>query len=258
MVDVYTMSWDGEYEPGLAVRTIAAKGFRNHTRRQDFVRQIQPYLSQGHYELIVGFNKMPRLDVYYAADTCYQAKARRQRSWWYRLTGRYRRTKAYEEAVFLPTAKAEILLLSAPQQAEFMHYYHTPEKRFHLLPPGIDRDRILPENATEIRADLRNDYQIADDQFLILMVGSGFKTKGLDRALLAFAAMPQALQDRSRLVIIGKDNEAPFLRLANKLGIAAGLGLTGANDRCMRLCALCARGRGGCGDHIPISAGSAE
>jgi UDP-glucose:(heptosyl)LPS alpha-1,3-glucosyltransferase len=220
MVDVYTMSWEGEYEPGLAIRTIAAKGWRNHSRRQDFVRQIQPYLAQGHYELVVGFNKMPGLDVYYAADTCYQAKAHRQRSWWYRLTGRYRRTKAYEEAVFSPQSKAEILLIAAAQQVEFMHYYHTPENRFHLLPPGIDRDRIQPDNAAEIRARTRNEYHIADDQFLILMVGSGFKTKGLDRALLAFAAMPRELRERSRLVIIGKDNEIPFQRQANKLEIS--------------------------------------
>jgi UDP-glucose:(heptosyl)LPS alpha-1,3-glucosyltransferase len=220
MVDVYTMSWEGEFEPGLAIRTIAVKGFRNHSRRQDFVKQIQPYLAEGHYELIVGFNKMPGLDVYYAADTCYQAKARRQRSWWYRFTHRYRRTVAYEQAVFTPDVKTTVLLLSASQQAEFTHYYHTPETRFHLLPPGIDRDRMLPVNAAEIRAALRNEYQFSDDQALILMVGSGFKTKGLDRALLAFAAMPEVLRLRSRFVIIGKDNEAPFKRQASKLGIA--------------------------------------
>ena len=220
MVDVYTMTWEGDFEPGLAIRTIAAKGLRNHTRRQDFVRQIEPYLSQGHYDLIVGFNKMPGLDVYYAADTCYQAKARRQRSWWYRLTGRYQRTKAYEEAVFSPRSNAEILLLSAVQQAEFMHYYRTPAARFHLLPPGIERDREMPVNAAELRASVRNDYQLADDQFLLLMVGSGFKTKGLDRALAAIAALPETVRRRCRLIVIGKDNADPFQRQAKKLGIA--------------------------------------
>lgn len=219
IVDVYTMSWDGEYEPGLAIRTLPAKGFSNHARRQDFVCQIQPYLAQGHYALIIGFNKMPGLDVYYAADTCYQAKARQQRSWWYRLTSRYRHTVAYEKAVFEPESNAEILLLSAAQQSDFMHYYHTPEKRFHLLPPGIDRDRMAPSNAAEIREAVRNEYQFSDNEFLLLMVGSGFKTKGLDRALLAVAALPLTLKNRTRLIVIGEDNQQPFESQAKKLGI---------------------------------------
>ncbi len=220
IVDVYTMSWDGEYEPGLAIRTLPTKGFRNHTRRQDFVRQVQPFLEQGHYELVIGFNKMPDLDVYYAADTCYQAKARQQHGWWYRLTGRYRRTVAYEKAVFAPESKTEILLLSAAQQSDFMHYYHTSEQRFHLLPPGIDRDRKAPANAAEIRATVRNEYQFSDNEFLIVMVGSGFKTKGLDRALLAIAALPETVRRRTRLMVIGKDNQTAFESQAKKLGVA--------------------------------------
>jgi UDP-glucose:(heptosyl)LPS alpha-1,3-glucosyltransferase len=219
MVDVYTMSWEGEFEPGLAIRTLPAKRFQNHTRREEFVRQLKPFLEQGHYELIVGFNKMPGLDVYYAADTCYQAKVRQQRSWWYRLTNRYRRTMAFEEAVFAATSIAKILLISAAQQNEFMRYYHTQPERFYLLPPGVDKDRMAPMNAAEIRARVRATYQFSENQILLLMVGSGFKTKGLDRALLAIAALPESLRTRTRLIVIGKDNQKPFEHQAAKLGI---------------------------------------
>src|SRR5471030_3030038 len=71
-VDVYTMQWEGEYEPGLVVHTIPVEGMQNHTRRRHFVKKIQPLL-RDQYDLVVGFNKMPGLHVYYAADTCYQA-----------------------------------------------------------------------------------------------------------------------------------------------------------------------------------------
>jgi UDP-glucose:(heptosyl)LPS alpha-1,3-glucosyltransferase len=220
MIDVYTMLWDGTYEPGLAIRTIPVKGIRNHKRREDFVKQIQPYLNQGHYDLIVGFNKMPGLDVYYAADTCYQAKAHLQRSWLYRLRPRYRRTKAYEEAVFNKDAKTKILLLSPTQQAEFTQYYHTPENRFYLLPPGIERDRIAPSDATEIRNEVREEYGLTEADFMLLAIGSGFKTKGLDRTLRAIAALPEALKTHCLLFVIGKDDPKPFQRLAKKLKIS--------------------------------------
>jgi UDP-glucose:(heptosyl)LPS alpha-1,3-glucosyltransferase len=219
MVDVYTMHWDGKFEPGLAVHIIRARGFQNHTRRDDFVEKLQNHLMWGQYDLVIGFNKIPGLDVYYAADTCYQAKVRQQHGFLYRLTGRFRRTVAFERAVFSPHAGTEILLLSTAQQKEFMHYYHTQASRFHLLPPGISRDRIAPPDMEKIHLEMRKKHNIGDSDFLLLMVGSGFKTKGLDRILLGIAALPPEIKKRTHLFVIGKDNAKPFQRQARALKI---------------------------------------
>lgn len=220
MVDVYTMEWEGRYEAGLAIHTVAISSRFNHNRRLEFIHAIQPSLQAGQYDLIVGFNKMPGLDVYYAADTCYQAKARAQHNWVYRLMPRYRTTVSLEKAVFAPSSDTQILLLSPLQKTEFVHYYHTQEARFHLLAPGIERDRIAPENAQQIRHSLREEYGITDQDFLLLMVGSGFKTKGLDRSLKAIAALPPNLKAHTRLFVIGKDKSQPFEKLARRLKIA--------------------------------------
>jgi UDP-glucose:(heptosyl)LPS alpha-1,3-glucosyltransferase len=219
LVDVYTYHWEGKLEPGLQIRRIRVNGLSNHSRSQNFVQKLQPLLQQGQYDLVVGFNKMPGLDVYYAADTCYQAKAREKHGWWYRLTRRYRHYVNYEKAVFAPSSHAEILLLSPRQQAEFMHYYATLPSRFHVLPPGIDKDRIAPPNALDIRAAIKSQHGIGDNELLLLMVGSGFKTKGLDRALLGYAALPAQLKQRTWLFVIGKDHAEPFQRQAMRLGI---------------------------------------
>jgi UDP-glucose:(heptosyl)LPS alpha-1,3-glucosyltransferase len=223
------MQWDGEYEPGLVVHTVPVHGRQNHVRRRDFVKKIQPLL-QDQYDLIVGFNKMPGLHVYYAADTCYQAKARKQHSWLYRLTQRYRYSVADEAAVFAPQAKTEILLLSKHQQSEFENFYHTPAKRFHLLPPGIDLDRTAPPDAQTIRAELREALNLNQNDFLLLMVGSGFRTKGLDRILKAYAALPAHLQQRAQVFVLGKDNPLNFKRQAKRLKIADKIHFLGGRD----------------------------
>jgi len=54
---------------------------------------------------------------------------------------------------------------------------------------------------------------------LVLMVGSGFRTKGLDRAIRALASLPDELGRRTRLMVVGDDKERAFRRLARKLGI---------------------------------------
>ena len=54
------------------------------------------------------------------------------------------------------------------------------------------------------------------------MIGSGFITKGLDRALIAMGALSQSLLDRTRLIVIGQDNPGSFNRMALKLGFLTG------------------------------------
>lgn len=218
-VDIYTSHWDDEAEPTLPVCIIPAHGLFNHTLNKSFVTQLQPYLHKGQYDLIVGFNKMPYLDIYFAADTCYQAKNRLQYSSWYRFTPRYKHFVSYEQAVFGVESNTEVLLLSAKQQIEFVRYYQTPSKRFHLLPPGIDKSRVAPPNSWGIRQHVRAEYGIKDQDFLLLMVGSGFKTKGLDRILVALHALPLELKERSHLFVIGKDHPQLFMREAIKLNI---------------------------------------
>ena len=52
-----------------------------------------------------------------------------------------------------------------------------------------------------------------------MQIGSGFKTKGLDRSLKALAALPTGLKARTRLIAIGQDEPRPFLRQIRSIGL---------------------------------------
>ena len=88
-----------------------------------------------------------------------------------------------------------------------------------MLPPGIARDRCAPVNAEDVRAEFRHESAIAVDDILLLMVGSGFKTKGVDRAIAALANLPKALRDKTRLFVIGQDNSQAFVKQAQSLAV---------------------------------------
>lgn len=230
-VDVYVMKWEGEKPTDFSITEISVSGFTNHARIKKFYERCQSFLKKQSYDLVIGFNKMPGLDVYYAADTCFQAKAREQHGCWFRMTPRYRALVANEEAVFSSDKKTKILLIAAAQQAEFQKYYATQSERFHLLPPGIARDRIAPPHAEEIKHAVREEFNLASDQILLLMVGSGFKTKGLDRTLNAIAALPEPLKQRVQLYVIGQDRAKSFLQQAKQLNITEKIKfLGGRND----------------------------
>lgn len=229
-IRVYTLEWNGYTPEGFEVVRVPVKAWSNARRYARMSAWMARDLAARPVDRVIGFNKMPGLDVYYAADPCYEEKARTLRNTLYRLSGRYRHFAAYERAVFGADSKTQILMISEVQQPFFEQHYGTPKSRFHLLPPGIARDRRAPPNAAEIRADFRREFGLADDDFLLLQVGSGFKTKGLDRSLLALAHLPEALRQRTRLIAIGQDAPTQFQLQAKTLGIGDRVSILSGRD----------------------------
>ena len=219
-IKIYTLEWEGDIPAGFEVIVVPVSAVTNHSRYRKYHAWVCSDLEKCAVERLVGFNKMPGLDVYYAADSCYEDKAQHQRSWAYRRTPRYELFSEFEESVFSRDSKTEVLMISSVQVPLFQRYYGTRTERIHLLSPGIARDRIAPANRVDIREGFRREMDLDDDEILLLMIGSGFITKGLDRILIAMSALPQAILDRTRLIAIGQDNPGAFSRMALKLGLA--------------------------------------
>ncbi len=219
-IRVYTLIWEGDVPPGFEVLVGPVKAFSNHRRNIKFSAWMEQDLAKRPVDRVIGFNKLPGLDVYYAADGCYEDKAQTLRNPMYRFWGRYQHFAEFERSVFAPDAKTEILMISEVQQPLFIKHYHTPLERFHLLPPGISLDRRAPANAAQVRAEFRAEFKLADDDLLMVQIGSGFKTKGVDRSLKALAALPADLKKRTRLFVIGQDEPKFFQLQAAALGLS--------------------------------------
>ena len=211
-VTVFCSEWDGERPAFVDVNLLPAKGFSNHRRDAVFAEAVLAAARDAGVETLVGFNKMPGLDIYYAADSCFAAKVNEERPRYYGLTPRARQFLRMEKAVFGVDSSTDILLISAPEQAVYQRYYSTPNDRLHLLPPGIRRDRVMPPDYEARRAAFRGQQGWAGDDKIVLFVGSGFRTKGLDRAIRAFAALESGV--RGQLFVLGQDKSQPFAALA--------------------------------------------
>lgn len=218
-IRVYTLIWEGDIPDGFDVIVAPVKAFSNHRRNEKFTAWVKKDLARRPVDRLIGFNKMPGLDVYYAADPCFEDKAQTLRNPLYRLWGRYKHFAEYERAVFSPAVGTQILMISEVQKPLFMKHYRTPEERFHLLPPGIAPDRRAPPDAAEQRTVFRDEFALAANDLLLLQLGSGFKTKGLDRSIAALAALPPELRKRTRLMVIGQDDAGAFKAQAQAAGV---------------------------------------
>lgn len=229
-VDVFAREWQGDIPTGVRVTVLEARGWTNHGRAETFVRRLAEPLRRGHYDAVVGFNKMPGLDFYYAADGCFAARARRRRPRAYALTPRYRSWRRQEAAVFGPGSRTRVLLLSEAAGLEYRAFYPLGDERLHQLPPTLDSRHRRGPLATERREAIRAELGTAPGETLLLMVGSAFHTKGVDRALRALAALPAGVRESSRLIVVGRGKPQRYRRLARRLGIADRVRFTGGRD----------------------------
>lgn len=228
-VKVFAMRWEGERPAELELIEHPGKGLTRTARRRDFAGFVGRETGKGTFDAVVGFNRMPGLDWYYAADSCFADKAAR-RGWLYRLAPRSRQYLEFERAVCDPASATRLLMISPLQAAQYLRHYAIGAERLIELPPGIGEDRKAGADAAALRRAFRREFGLAPGEKLVLQVGSGYAVKGVDRSLRALASLPEPLRGRVRYFLVGQDDPRPYLRLAGKLGIASMLRVFAGRD----------------------------
>jgi UDP-glucose:(heptosyl)LPS alpha-1,3-glucosyltransferase len=224
--------WRGAPPPGALVRELGRSGLANHTRDAAFLARLRQELLRQPGSLLVGFQKMPGLHVYYAGDECVAERIASTGRRWLAWLPRLRQHLAFEQAVFAPAAATQVLLLAPQQRAAYERHYRTPPERLHDLAPGVRAAAALlpePQRAAR-RAAARARLAVAPDQPLLLCVASNFRHKGLDRTLRAMAQLPPGWRQRARLAVAGAGAAAPFRRLAARLSLDGQVRFLGARD----------------------------
>ena len=151
-VTVYCAEWQGERVDGVRAVILPVRGLSNHARNRNFSEALQVQLQKDRPDLVVGFNKMPGLDVYYAADTCFKAKVMQERLPLLRFLPRYQQYLRDEAAVFGDSSQTKVLAIAARSVDEYEKYYPGCATRCTVLPPGINPDRCAGDDAADIRA----------------------------------------------------------------------------------------------------------
>lgn len=225
-VQVFVISWEGQIPAGIKLKTFPHEKNGHLRKLRHFSSRVQLALANQKRHLVIGFNKIPGLDIYFAVDPCFAEKAHEQRSKYYKFTPRYRHFINYERQVFSENSNTDVFYLTEHQKDSFIRFYPQFKGYFHFLPPGLTRDRRVDDShSKEVRiksriADkIRSYLGLKSNDLMVLQVGSGFKVKGVDRSLRAVAALPVELRSRVFYVLVGQDKVARFSRLADKLNL---------------------------------------
>lgn len=233
---VFVSEWRGERPEGVQFTVLKppkiSLKFSNHAQNEQFHNKLQAELKKQAFDVVVGFNKMPGLDLYYGADSCYVGDKVPQYPAIYKLTRRYKGRYSFEQAVFGVKSQTLILSLSEQQKSEYQEHYFTPNKRFHLLPPTLDASFSPITDRVTQKEKLRAELGLPINNLLLMFIGSGFRTKGLARAITALAGLPIDLQQRSSLIVVGHDDdEKQYRKQADRVSVSQQVLFLGGRSR---------------------------
>ena len=231
-VTIFAARTRGELPSGLDIRVLPVRAFTNHGRNRQFAHALAG--EAGAFDRVIGFDKMPGLDVLYCADLCF---ADRKHGFWSKLNPRDRAMLALEAACFGQGSRTRVLVLAERQVAGYRRAWGTSAERIMLLPPPIEAARRHPEFRHDgTRQRMRAKLGQGAGTLVWLAVGGWPHTKGFDRIVAALPAVAQAL-----LLICGVDAQsragADLIREARRSGVADRVQLLGSREDVSQLMA---------------------
>ncbi|HET9688163.1 MAG TPA: glycosyltransferase family 4 protein [Pseudolabrys sp.] len=208
---------DTEFIRDLNVRILHVGPTTNHKRQRLFSNEFHK-VAAGHFDLLVGFDKLAGLDILYCSDR--SMYARTAVSPLMRALPRYSEFIRLEKECFAPNQPTKILLLSESQLNEYWTYWQTEPKRLTLLPPTLAAKRRKFEYRTDgTRRKWRTQLGLSDDDWVWISVAVQPRTKGIDRTVRALNHFRNA-----RLLVVGldegDDRALEVARLAQILGVS--------------------------------------
>lgn len=109
-----------------------------------------------------------------------------------------------------------IIAISEMVKEDIVRYYKIPPDRIEVNYTKVDTERFHPRNR-RWRAEVRTRYGIPQDAFLILFSSHNFRMKGLRYLIETLSILKDSGKD-CYLLVLGRDDPGPYLRLARRLG----------------------------------------
>jgi UDP-glucose:(heptosyl)LPS alpha-1,3-glucosyltransferase len=130
-----------------------------------------------------------------------------------------------EKALFRSSDTRRIIAVSRLVKHQICEYYKVDEEKIVVIPNGVDLERFAGLRNAEKPQALRYKMGLHEDERVLLFVGNEFARKGLH---VVIKAMSRLRGYPMRLVVLGGDDPAPFVRLASRFGLASKIEFRGS------------------------------
>jgi UDP-glucose:(heptosyl)LPS alpha-1,3-glucosyltransferase len=215
-VHLFCQAFRSPPPPGVIAHRVPGLAWPRTARLLTFSLWAPKFIAKYHCDVLMSFDRMIAQDVFRSGGgphkTFIEKMMRHGGLWrklWYRVNP-YHRLALWIEKRQVGGGSRKIIALSNRVKEEFIQAYGVAGEKIAVVYNGVDHQRFHPGRRAAARNAVRSRLGIVADAPIVLFVGSGFRRKGLDRALRLWA------DDQMRgiyLVIVGNDaNLASYQR----------------------------------------------
>jgi UDP-glucose:(heptosyl)LPS alpha-1,3-glucosyltransferase len=193
---------------GVQFVQLDSHGATRRGRYARFLNSLDAQLAQAPRSIVHAMTPVINCEIYHPhAGMAAEMMAAK---WVNRLNPR-RRLFAKVEGTLLNGANPPVVLcLSDYVKQAIVPHYNLPPDRLVTLFNAVDLEKFKPDPAGRNRA--RAGLKIEPDQTIALMVAHDFERKGLRQTILA---LKQINDPNLLLLVVGKDDDAPYRQLAH-------------------------------------------
>jgi UDP-glucose:(heptosyl)LPS alpha-1,3-glucosyltransferase len=238
-VHVYAEHWD-EGIQGVHLHQVKTIPFPKSLRLLSFAVRATQEMVNENYDVTLGVGNTLKADILQPHGGVHWAWFWRSLRaydhpllWVIKFLGRVLSPKQWiqgyiENAPYKKNDFYRIVAISDMVKQDMMHWYGIPEDRIAVVYNGVDTERFHPRNRQH-REEIRRRHGIGDE-FVILFVSNNFRMKGLGYLVKALAEIRKEDRRPFKLLVLGRDHQGPYLRLAKKTGISKEVVFVGSTD----------------------------
>ena len=227
-VHVYTEHHDEE-DPGIYFHSVKTIPFPKSLRLLSFAIKATREIKNGNYDIAFGVGNTLKADVLQPHGGVHWAWFWRSLRaydhpilWMIKFLGRVLSLKQWisgwiEDSPYKKAKFAKIIAISEMVKMDMIRWYRIPEERITVVYNGVDIEHFHPRNR-QYREEIRRRHGIGDEP-VILFVSNNFRMKGLGFLIKAMAKIRKGNPLPFKLLVLGRDRQGSYLRLARKNGI---------------------------------------
>ncbi len=228
-VHVFAEHQDGE-DSKIHFHPIKTIPFPKSLRLLSFAMRATKEMEKGNYDVTFGVGNTLKADVLQPHGGVHWAwfwKSLRAYDnpilWMMKFLGRVLSPKQWingwiEDAPYKSGAFREIVAISDMVKQDMMKWYQIHEERIAVVYNGVDIERFHPRNR-QYRKEIRKKHGIGDE-IMILFVSNNFRMKGLAFLMRTLADLKQEKPIPFRLLVLGRDQKKPYVRLAREMRLS--------------------------------------
>lgn len=235
--------------PTLNIVPIKAPSALRALKTQQFIRGAADYVRTHRFDVVHAISPCPAADVYQPRGGTVPEMLQRNlavrasplrrglKRLGQRMSLKYRIIGAAERELLQRQPAPWVIAISGYVTRQLQDHYRFDTARVREIFNGVDPDTASPAERRSHRARIRGQLKLSENDMLLLCVAHNFKLKGVGPMVRALARRVdrersgRATGGSSWLVVVGRDNPVPYVRLAGRLGVQERLIFAGPTPR---------------------------